>query len=101
MQLLKSPDHRRNCTKRRGDAATLKMNINAKATDVRNAQREIEFLLLLEFLLLNVGEDSVNEPPCIGSRKRRRIHVDQPSINANNRRTPHGKMQVGRIALDG
>lgn len=67
---------------------------------MRMPKGEIEFLLFLELLLLDVGQDTIDKAAGVGSGKRRPLDVQKAPINAYYGRSPDRKVQVRCIPFN-
>jgi len=101
VKFLETSDLGRNGTERRGDAAPLEVGVDAEPAQVRYAQGEIQLAALLELLLLQVVEHTVNQSPRLGGRQRRHaLDVHQLAVNPENGRPPDRDMQVRCVAFN-
>ena len=60
-ELLEGLDLERDRAERAGDGAALHEDVGAEAREAVHAEREVELVVLLELVLLRVGEDRVAE----------------------------------------
>ena len=88
-----------NQTVDRRHGATLIEDVAAEAADPTDAEREVEFLALLEPLLLRVGADAVGQLLGLGGRQRRQLERHQLAVHPHGRRGARRQVQIGAIQL--
>src|SRR5262245_48481974 len=89
-----------NRTEGTAEAALLVVEVAAEPGDATAAEREVELRLLLEPLLLALGEEAIAEVLRVARRERRMGDRRQLAVQADHRRARRRQVQVGRAPLD-
>ena len=99
-ELLEAEDLVRDLPEDGGDGAALVEDVRAEARQALDAEREVELEVLLEAVLLRVGEHRVGE--LLGLRRRQRRHVQRHelAVDADLRRRVGRDVKVRAAALD-
>jgi hypothetical protein len=101
LQLLEAHDLERDLADRHGHAAALLEDVAAEAGQVRDAEREVEFVLRLEPLLLRLRQDRVCDVQRVLRREHvLRVRVHDVAVDAQLRSLARRDVQVAAPALD-
>src|SRR5262249_57457364 len=73
--------------------------VAGEATQALRGEREVELAVLLELLLLRLGEDAVAELPRVGVGERRVGERSELAVHADQRRAVLGHVQIGGARL--
>ena len=87
------PEHRR-------DRATLHEGVAAEPGEALDAEGEVELEVLLEPVLLDVGQDRVDELLGLGDRQRRVVERREVAVDADHRRGVRRQMEVRSAPFD-
>src|SRR5579884_3701955 len=85
---------------RRAGGVILLVEVAAEAGRPLDAEGEVELVLLLEALLLPLGEEAVAEVLRVGGAERRVGEGDEPAVEPDHGGASVRDVQVGRTALD-
>ncbi len=83
-----------------GDGALLHEDVRPEAAEVLHPEREVELPLLLEHLLLLVGQDAVDELLGLGRREGRVVDGLERAVDPDPRRDVGRDMEVARVGVD-
>ena len=99
-QLLEAEDLVGNLPVDAADRAALHEVVGPEAGQALDAEREVELEVLLEAVLLGVGQNRVGELLGLGDRQRRVRERDELAVQAHHRRRLCRQMEVGSPHLD-
>ena len=83
-----------------GGCAALVEHVRAEAGKALDSERKIELEILLEAVLLRIGEHRVGELFCFGRRQRRQIERRELAIDPDLRRRIRRDVKIGATSLD-
>src|SRR5439155_5128330 len=93
-KFLKSQDFEGNGAERRRHRAALHEEVGAETRQALHAEAQVELVLLLELVLLRVGEDRIAELLGLHRRQRRSLQRYQRAVDAQLRRRAGGDVEV-------
>jgi hypothetical protein len=83
-----------------GDGAALVEHVAAEARDAADAERKVQLQRFLEPLLLQVGEDAVDQPLGLGRAERRQVERLEVPVDADLRRRVGRDVQIRSVVGD-
>ena len=99
-ELAKAADLVRDQPERRRQRAALVEHVAAEAREALDAEREVDLEVLLELVLLVVGEDRIDHLLGLGRRELLLVERTQHAVDPDLGRRVGGEVEVGSPAFD-